>query len=146
MKTSFISRFLGFSLAFYVGGVAAVFVLTIVKTAVFFPVHFWRWLIEWMGADVLPVALAELFRSPIMGLLFALLGTRCLAPSSTVKFGVACGAFSYAIAYFFSILGSTHGTLAQAVTNLNLTEYTVLGLPVGLVLLSRFFTTRIAQT
>jgi hypothetical protein len=145
MKTSFFSRFLAFSLAFYGGSVAAVFVLTVVKTAVFFQHHFWSWLFRCIKGDVFPIALAELFRSPIMGLLFALLGTRRLAPSSTIKFGIACGAFSYAAAFFFSILGSTRGTLAQSVTSLNLIEYSLLGLPVGLVLLSRFFTARNIQ-
>ena len=105
MKTSFFSRFLGFSLAFYVGSVVAVFILTVVKTATLFPVHFWRWLTQ----------------------------------STTIKFGLACGAFSYAIAYFFTILVSMGGTLAQSVTSLNLIEYSLLGLPVVLVLLSRHF-------
>ncbi len=145
MKTSFFSRFLDFTLAFYAGSVAAVFVLTVVKTATFFPHHFWAWLLDWIRYDVFPIALAELFRSPLMGLLFALLGTRWLDRSSTIKFGLACGAFSYAVAYFFSVLGSTGGALAHVVINLNLIEYFMLGLPVAIILLSRFFSAQQAR-
>ena len=145
MKVSFFSRFLAFSLAFYVGSVVTVFILTVVKTATFCRDDFWSWLFIWIKLEVFPVAFAELFCSPIMGLLFALLGARWLAPSSTIKFGVACGAFSYAVFYFFGILGSIGGILAQAVSSLNLIEYSLLGLPVALVLLSRFFTAKNIQ-
>jgi hypothetical protein len=142
MNASFVSRFLAFSLAFYVGSVAAIFVLTVVKWAVFFQHHSWSWLLGLMRYDVVPVALAELYRSPIMGLFFALLGARGLAPSSTIKFGMACGAFSYAIAFLFTMIRSTPGPIAQAVIALNLIECSLLGLPVALVLLSHFFAAR----
>ena len=138
MKTSFFSRFLAFGLAFYVGGVVATFILTVVKTASFFRHDFWSWVLACIKTDVFPIALAELFRSPILGLLFALFGTRWLDRPSTLKFGFACGAFSYAVAYFFSFLGSTGGALAQSVSDFSLIEYTLLGLPVVLVLLPRF--------
>jgi len=120
MKTSFFSRFLGFTLAFYTGSVVTIFILTLVKTATFFQVHFWSWLFEWIKDDVFPIALAELFRSPVMGLLFALLGSRWFAPSSTIKYGVACGAFSYAVTYFFTILNGMGGILSLLVANFNL--------------------------
>jgi hypothetical protein len=140
MKNSFFPRFLAFSGAFYGGSVITIFLLTVVKTAVFFPAHFWSWIHEWMGADVLPVALAELFRSPLMGLWFAWVGSRHFGRREIMTFGIACGAFSYAVGYFFSILSSTGGILAQSVISLNLTEYFLLGVPVGLGFLSRFFT------
>jgi hypothetical protein len=143
MKPSFVSRFLAFTVAFYVGSLVSVFILTVVKTAVFFQHHFWSWLLEWIQGDVFPVALAELFRSPLMGLLFALLGIRWLNRSAAVRFGVACGAFSYAVAYFFSIVGSTGGAMAHAVANFNLIEYFLLGLPIGLVFMARFLDGRI---
>ena len=145
MKPSFFSRFLAFSLAFYIGSVAAVFVLTIVKWAVFFQHHSISWLLSLITYDLIPVALAELLRSPIMGLFFALIGARWLARSSTIKLGIACGAFSYVIAYFFTVLRSAPGTLAQFVASLNLIEYSLLGLPVLLIVLSRFFTARNTQ-
>ena len=146
MKTSFFSRFVSFSVAFYVGSVVAVFILTIVKTATYFQHHFWPWLLSWMIGDVVPITIAELFRSPVMGLLFALLGARWLSRNTTIKFGLACGAFSYAVAYFFSVLGGNRGTLAQTVIDYNLIEYFLLGLPVGLVLLSRLFAVQNVQT
>ena len=146
MKTSFISRFVSFSVSFYVGSVVAIFILTVVKTATFFQHHFWSWLLDWIRFDVFPVAIAELFRSPIMGLLFALFGARWLAPSTTIKFGLVCGVFSYAVAYFFSVLGSTHGSLAQTVVDYNLIEYFLLGLPIALILLSRLFAGQNIQT
>ena len=138
MKLSFLSRFLAFTVAFYAGAVGAVFILEIVKTAAFLPHGFWSWLSAGIKGNVFPIALAELFRSPVMGLLFALLGPRWLERSATIKFAVACGAFSYAIAFFFSILGSMRGSFAPLVTNHYLIECSLLGLPVGLVLLSPF--------
>ena len=144
MKPSFLARFLGFSVAFYVGSVVGVLVLTVVKTAVFFQHHFWSWILGWIKDDVFPIAVKELFRSPIMGLLFALLGARGMAPSSTLKFGAVCGAFSYATAYFFTILRST-GSLPQLYFRFNLIEYSLLGVPVLLILLSRFYSVKNSQ-
>jgi hypothetical protein len=142
VRTSFLFRFLVFSPAFCLGSVASVSVLTVVKTAVFFSHDFGSWLISWIEADVFPIALAELFRSPVMGLLFALLGTHWVERSSIIKFGFACGAFSYAVAYFFSVLGGTGGVVAQCVTSVNLIEYFLLGLPIALVLLSPLLVSR----
>jgi hypothetical protein len=137
MRASFYSRFLWFTLAFYAGCVATVFFLTIVRTGIFFQVHFWTWLWAWIKGDVFPVALAELFRSPLMGLLFSFLGPSKHDRSWILKFGLACGAFSYAIADFFSVIGSSRGSHAEFVTNHNLIEYSLLGLPIAFVLLSR---------
>jgi hypothetical protein len=138
MKTSFFPRFLAFSGAFYGGCVVCVFLLTVVKTATFFQHDFWLWLLSWIKGDVFPIALAELFRSPLMGLLFAWRGSRLFTRREIVTFGIACGAFSYAVGYFFSVLAGTGGALARAVDDFSLTEGAILGLPIVLILLSRF--------
>ena len=73
-----------------------------------------------------------------MGLLFAWLGSRHLSRREIMTYGIACGTLSYTVVYFFTILSSTGGTLAQAVDDFNVTEYVILGLPIVLILLSRF--------
>jgi hypothetical protein len=139
MKITFLSRFLGFTLAFYTGTILSVFILTVVKTAAFFPHEFLPWLWSQMKSDFFPFVIAELVRSPLMGFLFALVGPRWNSKISTVKFGVWCGAFACAFAFFFGMLGNSGSPFGRMILGTNLIEYFLLGLPVVLVLVSRWF-------
>jgi len=137
-KASFLRRFGLLTLGLYLGAVLCVFVLTIVKIVCFFPYHFWHWLYYWSRYDVLPVALAELLRSPVMGLLFALLGARHLTPRGIFRFGAVCGMLAYATAHFISLLASTGRPYSTIIQDWGLIQAATLGLPVVLILLSRF--------
>ncbi len=142
MKTSFFSRFLTFTLAFYAANIIAIGVLTLIQAEVFFSHDFWRWLLSSIRLDVGPAALAELFRSPLMGLLFALLGPRTPDRSFIVKLAIGCGAFSYAVAFFISLAGNIPGQVAVSATTFGLIELSELGLPFAAILLARLFVPR----
>jgi hypothetical protein len=64
MKNSFFSRFLGFTLAFYAGTILSVFILTVVKTAAFFPHGFWPWLGDKRNRTSFLLSLPNLFVRP----------------------------------------------------------------------------------
>ena len=138
MKLSFFPRLLVFALSFWGGTVSAIFLLTAINAACFFPRHFWPWFLDGIRFDLLPVALAEMFRSPVMGLLFAWLGSPDLSRSGMIRFGVVCGAVSYAVAGVINLASFAPWSLAPYLRQ-PVAEYIILGLPVVLILLSRFF-------
>ena len=137
MKTSFFPRFLTFTLSFWCGVVISVFLLTAINAASFFHGHFWLWFANGIRYNLLPVAMAEIFRSPLMGLLFALLGSRDLGRPDTIRLGSVFGAASYAIANVFTLAGFASWSLAPYFRQ-PMAEYIILGLPIALILLSRF--------
>ena len=73
-----------------------------------------------------------------MGLLFAFLGKRNFNYSALIRFGVFCGAAPY-------LLGDGVNLLSHANWNFGpylrqpVAEFIILGLPVVLILISRFF-------
>ena len=142
MKSSFFLRFLLFSLAFYGGRIVVVFLLTVIKTAFFYNAHFWSALLDWIRFDVLPVAVKELFRSPVMGFQFASLGTRHLVRREIISFGAKCGISGYALAFVFSILAGKGEWLRQIISDFNLISIPLLGLPVVLILWPRIWTSK----
>ncbi|HEY0256544.1 MAG TPA: hypothetical protein VGC39_03795 [Candidatus Methylacidiphilales bacterium] len=138
MKISFWQRFLAFTLSFWGGIVVALFLLKAVNAFCFSPYHFWAWFLDEIHYDVFPVALAELFRSPIMGLLFALLGSRKFNLRALIRFGAVCGGASYIVADAFNLAGFASWNLAPYFRQPLVVEYIILGLPIVLILLSRF--------
>jgi hypothetical protein len=137
MKTSFFPRFLAFSGAFWSGTLASIFLLTAINAICFFPQHFWPWFLDGIHYDLLPVAGAEMFRSPIMGLLFAWLGNPRFSLRTLMRFGAVCGASSYAVADACNLAGFASWSLAPYFRQPG-AEHIILGLPVVLIILSRF--------
>jgi hypothetical protein len=138
MKISFFLRFCVFTLSFWGGIVGSIFLLTAINAACFFPRHFWLWFLDGIRYDLLPVAVAEMLRSPVMGLLFAWLGSHDLSRSGIIRFGAACGAASYAVASVVNLASFASWDLASYLRQ-PVAEYIILGLPIALILLSRFF-------
>jgi hypothetical protein len=142
MKPSFFPRFLLFSVAFYAGCVVVVFLLTVVKTAVFYNLHFWSALLDWTRFDVLPVAVNEFVRSPVLGLLFAWLGSRTLNRREIMSFAAKCGILAYGLAFVFTVLATKSETLRQIISDFDLIQIGLLGLPIVLILWSRIWKSR----
>ena len=134
----FFWRLFVFTIAFYAGAVLCVTLLTVIKTAVFFNSHFWSALLDWVRFDVLPIALTELVRSPILGLIFAAVGTRKTSLIKIRKSGATCGVITYAAGYFLTILGSDDAAIRQVISDFGLVDVALYALPVLLILLSRF--------
>ncbi len=139
LRLSFVSRFCRFTVSFYIGSVGAIIFLITIQTAVFKHPGFWSWWKNAMRFDVFPVAIAELLRSPLMGLFFALLGARGLVRASVFKLVLGSGAFCYALAFFFVMLGNIPGEIAVLPGTSDLIEVSEIGLPIIVVLASRWF-------
>jgi hypothetical protein len=131
-QASFFARFLAFTATFWSGAVSAFAILILIEQAFFFHGPFWPVLLGDIRGGLIPVAIAELFRSPVMGFLFAFLGRRQLNLRTVSRFGATCGALAYAGADILILSGRTDHVQVP------LTEYANLGLPVILILLSRF--------
>jgi len=141
MNISFFRRFLVFTLSFWVGTILSVSALTffhVVSEVVFiFHSHFGGWLLDGLRYYVFPIALAEMFRSPLMGILFAWLGSSHWNQAAIIRFGIVCGAASYVVAWLLNLLGHMSWSMAPYFQQ-PLAMYMMLGLPVALILLSRF--------
>lgn len=134
MKSSFFRRFATFTAGFFCGCVLCVAMLETVKTATIFSQHFWSALLLRMQYYVLPVMAAELIRAPIMGLFFALVGNRQVEIRKVANFGSVCGTLCYGVAYFLMIYGTKDRTVRQYISSYDLVQWSILGLPILLIL------------
>jgi len=137
MKPSFFPRLLSFTIAFWIGATATIFLLTLVKYVCLFHSHFSVWFFSMVRFDVFPVSLAEMIHSPFLGLLYALAGKRHPTLPAVIRFSVACGAVSYAVAEAVN-LASFGGWSFSPWLQQPLAEHIILGLPVVLIVLSHW--------
>lgn len=137
MNLSFPWRFLLFTCAFWSGAVLSIVLITATSRAGSYHVHYWPWFLSGLRENLFPIVLSELFRSPFMGLLFALLGRRYTQKRSIIRFGIVCGLASYILADAFKLMGESSWRWALYFRGISV-ESVVLGTPILLILLSRF--------
>jgi hypothetical protein len=132
----FLQRTLLYATGLFVGCTLCVSIITVAQKYTVSTPKVWPYVLDWFRFWVWPVMVAEMIRSPLAGLFYALLGPARYTRSRILGFGATCGLVAYGFAYFFSVVAGRGPEMRQIVSGWNLIQGSTLGVPLILILIA----------